>query len=304
MENDIFDLDELLELRHQVHALGMASHHLINTNFTGLYASVFKGQGLNFEEVREYQAGDDIRNMDWKVTARTGKAHLKVFKEERERHVILCVDQGAHMHFATRGVFKSVQAAKVAALLGWAALNQHDRVGGIVFAKKAEFFRPSVGRRSLWQLLKYLTEQQRHEQADEQDLINVLTKLNQGVNTGSVIFIISDFNRSIQHLKKHLIQLHQKHTIVLCCIDDAADITLPDMGTLLFHDTANNVIKVNTTDEKGREAYHTQWLKCRQRLKKDCIQLNVGLIEVNTDDEIHKALFKGIHDCHNIGVIH
>ncbi|MEJ2575266.1 MAG: DUF58 domain-containing protein, partial [Gammaproteobacteria bacterium] len=84
-------LDELLELRHQAHTLGLPSHHLVNTTFAGIYASVFRGQGLNFEEVREYREGDDIRNMDWKVTARTNEPHLKVYREERERSVVLCV---------------------------------------------------------------------------------------------------------------------------------------------------------------------------------------------------------------------
>ena len=108
-------LGVLLELRHQAPSLGLASPHLVNTTFSGLYASVFRGQGLNFEEVREYREGDDIRNMDWKVTARTNEPHLKVYREERERNVLLCVDHGPHMFFGTRGTFKSVQAARAAA---------------------------------------------------------------------------------------------------------------------------------------------------------------------------------------------
>ncbi|MEW8237423.1 MAG: DUF58 domain-containing protein, partial [Candidatus Thiodiazotropha taylori] len=114
-------IDDLLELRHQAHTLGLASHHLVNTSFSGLYASVFRGTGLDFEEVREYREGDDIRNMEWNVTARTNVPHMKIFREERERSVVLCIDRGPHMSFGTRGTFKSVQAAKAAALLGWAA---------------------------------------------------------------------------------------------------------------------------------------------------------------------------------------
>ena len=121
-------LDDLLELRHQAHTLGLASHHLVNSAFSGVYASVFRGQGLNFEEVREYREGDDIRNMDWKVTARTDEPHLKVYREERERSVVLCVDHGPHMHFGTRGTFKYVQATRATALLGWAANGHDDRV--------------------------------------------------------------------------------------------------------------------------------------------------------------------------------
>ncbi len=98
-------LDDLLELRHQARALGIASHHLVNSTFTGLYASVFRGTGLDFDEVREYQEGDDIRNMDWLVTARTDTPHLKIFREERQRSVLLCIDTGPHMSFGTRGTF-------------------------------------------------------------------------------------------------------------------------------------------------------------------------------------------------------
>jgi uncharacterized protein (DUF58 family) len=125
-------LDDLLELRHQARALGVAAHHLVNSTFTGLYSSVFRGTGLDFDEVREYQQGDDIRNMDWLVTARTNVPHLKIFREERQRSVILCIDTGPHMSFGTRGTFKSIQAARTAALIGWAASKQHDRVGGVL----------------------------------------------------------------------------------------------------------------------------------------------------------------------------
>ncbi|MFP4076828.1 MAG: DUF58 domain-containing protein, partial [Halochromatium sp.] len=147
-------LDDLLELRHQAHALGVSSHHLVNSTFAGLYASVFRGAGVNFEEVREYREGDDIRYMDWKVTARVDAPHLKIFREERERSVVLCVDRGPHMSFGTRGTFKSVQAARAAALIGWAASRLQDRVGGIAFGDPAQglqHFRPARGRRALWQ---------------------------------------------------------------------------------------------------------------------------------------------------------
>ena len=116
-------LDDLFELRHRAHAIGLASRHRVGSPLSGLYASVFRGQGMDYEETREYREGDEIRNMDWRVTARTGVPHLKVFREERERSVVLCVDAGPHMHFGTRGTFKCVQAARAAALLVWAATS-------------------------------------------------------------------------------------------------------------------------------------------------------------------------------------
>ncbi|MES9868803.1 MAG: DUF58 domain-containing protein, partial [Sedimenticola sp.] len=179
-------LDDLLELRHQAHSLGIASHHLVNTSFSGLYASVFRGTGLDFEEVRAYREGDDIRNMDWKVTARTNNPHLKIFREERERSVVLCVDQGPHMSFGTRGTFKSVQAARAAALLGWAANGLNDRVGGLLFGDTSEglkHFRPTKDRRALWRLLKTLSEPSGEAPAGTDPLLGALHQAETGAGT-------------------------------------------------------------------------------------------------------------------------
>jgi len=113
-------LDDLLELRHQARALGVAAHHLVNSTFSGLYSSVFRGTGLDFEEVRDYREGDDIRNMDWRVTARAGEPHVKLYTEERERPVVVMLDLNPGMFFGTRGAFKSVIAARAAAAAGGA----------------------------------------------------------------------------------------------------------------------------------------------------------------------------------------
>ena len=191
-------LDDLLELRHQARTLGVAAHHLVNSTFTGLYASVFRGTGLDFDEVREYQEGDDIRNMDWLVTARTNTPHLKIFREERQRSVILCIDTGPHMSFGTRGTFKSVQAARAAALIGWAASKQHDRVGGVLFGNPAmglRYVRATPGRRGLWRLLRFLTEPVELGDTDESSLMAALQHLESGSGTGSLIFVIAPVNQ-------------------------------------------------------------------------------------------------------------
>lgn len=154
-------LDELLELRHQAHALGLAAHHRVASVMSGLYASVFRGRGMEFEETRYYQEGDEIRHMDWRVTARTGVPHLKLFAEERERAAVLCIDASRHMQFGTRGTLKSVQAARAAALLGWAASLNQDRVGALIFGdvlSDVQFFRPTRGRRALWRMLSALVQ--------------------------------------------------------------------------------------------------------------------------------------------------
>lgn len=289
-------LDELLELRHQAHTLGIASHHLVNSSFSGLYASVFRGQGLNFEEVREYREGDDIRNMDWKVTARTGEAHLKVFREERERSVMLCVDQGAHMQFGTRKTFKSVQAARAAALLGWAANGLHDRVGGLLFgADDRHYFRPTKDRRALWQLLRALTTPVRSSRESPPELLEeILRQAATGVGTGGLVFVIADFNRPHKALVKGLTQLRQKHAVVLVPVDDAADSAIPAMGDVLFRAPDGQLLSVNTDDAGGRQAYHDAWVERREALMRTAHGAGCALIPLSTAEDVHTSLMRGL----------
>ncbi len=292
-------LDDLLELRHQAHALGMASHHLVNSSFAGLYASVFRGQGLNFEEVREYQEGDDIRNMDWKVTARTGKPHLKVFREERERSVMLCVDKGPHMDFGTRGTFKSIQAARAAALLGWAANHLHDRVGGVLFGDprcEDRYFRATKDRRALWRLLHALTTEPRQCDAERRPgtLPEVMRKASQGIGTGGLVFVIADFNGDPEALRQPLSQLCQHHSVVLVPVDDPAERELPDMGEALFRSPDGRLLEVNTSDQAARERYRQAWEETRARLVQLAHGLGAAVIPVWTNEDVHAALMRGL----------
>jgi uncharacterized protein (DUF58 family) len=291
-------LDNLLELRHQAHTLGLASHHLVNSAFSGLYASVFRGQGLNFEEVREYSEGDDIRNMDWKVTARTGDPHLKVFREERERSVMLCVDRGPHMDFGTRTTFKSVQAARAAALLGWAANGLHDRVGGVLFGGSEgqnNYFRPTKDRRALWQLLKSLTTERSDVSESPPELLSeVLQQAAKGIGTGGLVFVIADFNRELTGLRKGLSHLRQHHSVVLVPVDDPTDRELPDMGNILFRSAEGELLSVNTADKAGREAYQRAWQQRRDQLTQLANGTGCAMIPVLTNQDVHMSLMTGL----------
>lgn len=291
-------LDDLLELRHQAHTLGLASHHLVNSSFSGLYASVFRGQGLNFEEVREYSEGDDIRNMDWKVTARTGEPHLKVFREERERSVMLCIDRGPHMDFGTRSTFKSVQAARAAALIGWAANGLHDRVGGLLFGSGGDnaYFRPTKDRRALWRLLNVLTEEPASGsgEAPPEVLANILQQASRALGTGGLVFVIADFNRDLEGLSKGLSQLRQHHSVVLVPVDDPADRELPDMGNVLFRAPDGELLSVDTAEAAGREAYGRAWQQRRERLAQTASNAGCALIPLLTDQDVHRTLMLGL----------
>jgi len=290
-------LDDLLELRHQARTLGVAAHHLVNSTFTGLYASVFRGTGLDFEEVRQYRAGDDIRNMDWLVTARTNVPHLKVFREERQRNVILCVDTGPHMSFGTRGTFKSIQAARTAALIGWAASKQHDRVGGVLFGNPAtgtRYFRATPGRRGLWQLLRALTQPIERGNTDESQLTAALQHLDSGAATGALIFIIAPINQVTAGMERLLGSLKQRHDVMLLPVDDPADSELPAMGTVIFSNAAGELLEVDTDSAAGREAFREDWEQRRAELQQVAYRLGIGLIPIATTDDVNRTLINGL----------
>lgn len=290
-------LDDLLELRHQAQTLGMPSHHLVNSTFAGLYASVFRGAGVNFEEVREYRESDDIRYMDWKVTARTNEPHLKVFREERERSVVLCVDRGPHMGFGTRGTFKSVQAARTAALIGWAASRLNDRVGGMVFGDPLaglQHFRPARGRRALWRLLRTLTLPASERSTSIDCLAGALTRATQGLPTGSLVFVIADLNRDVRDLERVLGSLVQRNSVVLLPMDDPADWTIPAMGTVTFTGTDGELIEIDTDDALAAAGYREAWQRRRETLTRVAHRLNIILMPVRTDLEVHLSLIHSL----------
>lgn len=290
-------LDDLLELRHQAHTLGLPSHHLVNSTFAGLYASVFRGAGVNFEEVREYREGDDIRYMDWKVTARTNEPHLKIFREERERSVVLCVDKGPHMTFGTRGTFKSIQAARAAALIGWAASRLNDRVGGLVFGDPQaglQHFRPSRGGRALWQLLRTLTEPGAEQKRSIDCLGGALQRATSGLPTGSLVFVIADLNRDVMGLERVLGGLTQRNSVVLIPVDDPADWEIPSMGVTTFSGTDGALIEIDTDDPQAQRAYRRAWEGRRELLEAIARRLHIILMPVSTDEEIHLSLIHAL----------
>jgi uncharacterized protein (DUF58 family) len=290
-------LDDLLELRHLAHTLGLASRHQVNSQLCGMYASVFRGKGLDYEETREYREGDDIRNMDWRVTARTGTPHLKVFREERERAVMLCVDHRPEMAFGTRGTFKSVQAARVAALLGWSASLHQDRVGALLYGSSDEahaFLRPTRSRQGLWRLLRALALPSAPRKDGSDALLLAMDRLDRGLLTGSLIFLIGDFNRDPAPLEAKLGSLRQRHDVVLIPIDDAADWEIPAMGTVTFVSPEGVRLELDTDNPAGREQYQAEWDRRRAELHTLVNRLGISVIPLSTDEDVHKGLLQGL----------
>ncbi len=237
---------------------------------TGGYISRFKGRGMEFDEARLYQPGDDIRRIDWKVTARTGAPHTKIFREERERPIFIAVDNRPSMHFATRGVFKSVQAAKLAALLAWAAQQQGDRIGGQLFSEHhCQELKPQNGKHGVLRFLNLLT--QIPTVADDLSLPeysfeHVLQRLVQHARPGSRVYLISDFRGFNAKAEQHLSKLAKHCDVELIMVYDLLESQLPTKGRYRFTNAQRELI-VDTADKQRTLSYQQRFLAQQQYLE-------------------------------------
>jgi uncharacterized protein (DUF58 family) len=287
------DFHELVRMGSKPNRLELASNRPTLAAASGNYASPFRGQGLTFHEVRDYRAGDDIRNIDWRVTARMNKPYMKVFTEDRERTVMLCVDANVAMRFGTRSTFKSIQAARAAALIGRLANGSHDRVGCVVFGDVPEglqFFRPARSRRALWQALQLLSRPKTGDHKEAVPLETALQNINPIAPTGSLIFIISDFYSIGESLEKNLTNLRHRADIILVRIDDPADGLIPPIGSVWFSDENDQAVAIDTDSRAGQEAYARQWQDSRARLENICLRCGINIIGLHTDRDVHDDL--------------
>ncbi len=282
------DLAELVQLRHGARDLKLKKQRKTFSPLIGPHQSRFRGRGIEFDEVRAYQAGDDVRNIDWRVTARSGRPHTKLFHEERERPVLLLVDQGLPMFFGSKGCFKSVMAAHVAALLAWAALQQNDRVGGLVFcgAERSEI-RPKRNSKTVLRLLRDIDAFNRrlHRQlpSAEVGLCESLEELRRITRPGSNIFIVSDFRNCHGDGKKHLHQLSRHNDIVAVQIYDPLEQHLPPSGAYSVTDGSRRA-HLFTGDSRLRNRYQQNFVKKTEALRQLMGPMGIPLLQVSTQD--------------------
>ena len=283
--------EQLLNLRGVKMRGGAVSRSAVASLTSGNYHSPFRGQGLEFDTVREYVPGDDIRNLDWKVTARRGVPYLKVFKEDREKSAIICVDMNERMRFGTRNTFKSVQAATVAALLGWRELALSHRVGACLFGDVAEgvqYFTPKRTRSSQWAMLRELS--QPPEESHRVSLETILERLVRAAHTGSLLYLISDFLDLEGELSTLLAHLSRTRDLILIAVNDPADMRIPPVGDLTLAKGLGQKLLVNTASVAGREAYAAMWRENRALLARLTRNSHSSLIELTTESEIIREL--------------
>ena len=217
------------ELARTVRLLEIQTRHLVNDIFSGEYESVFKGRGVEFSEVREYQPGDDVRTIDWNVTARRGTPYVKQFVEERELTVILAVDGSASTRFGTQGALKRERAAEIAAVLGLAANRNNDRAGALLFAEGIErYVPPRKGKKHVLRLVRDILSFD--PPALGTDLAGALDFLARVLHRRSVVFVLSDFLDS--GYGRALTTLAVRHDVVALALSDRRDRELPDVGLI------------------------------------------------------------------------
>jgi uncharacterized protein (DUF58 family) len=252
----------------------------------GPYRASFRGRGVDFEEVRAYQAGDEIRSIDWRVTARTGEAHTKLFREERERPVVLIIDQRAPMFFGSHNGFKSVLAAHTAALVAWSALHQNDRVGGLVIGQDELFeVRPKRSRSSVLKLLHGIDEFNHRLNANltapTLSLASALEDARRIVRPGSAVFIISDFSDFNDSAGKHLFHLARHNEVTGFYTYDVLERELPPAGRYNVTDGERRAL-ISTGTRAAREVYTEHFENRRNHLHQQLASSGIPLVEMET----------------------
>ena len=284
---------ELIALRPRCHALRLPMRQAAASALAGAYRSRFRGRGVDFVESRNYQPGDDIRNMDWRVTARTGRAHTKVFQEERERPVLVVLDAAPSLFFGTRRRLKSVAAGQMAAAIAWSAVRRGDRIGGFLFAPGRHLeIRPAGGRRGAMRMVQGLVDwlqpggnavDAASLQSRPQPLSAALERVRHAVRPGSLVIVISDFFSLDEDSNRHLSRLRQHNDLIACQVLDAAEHDLPP-GRYPISDGRNSAI-LDMGQAGSRRRYEAMGQEHLDEPRRLFQRHQCGWLTLHTDDD-------------------
>ena len=258
----------------------------------GGHQSTFKGRGIEFDESRLYQPGDDLRTIDWRVTARTGEPHTKVFREERNRPIIAWIDLRREMMFATRGVYKAVVAAESAALVAWSAIAHGDRLGALVFSDTDHHeLRPRLGRASALRLFQLICDSWHAPDAQtaHAPASGSLQRLTRVARPGSLVFLASDFRDLDDEGVRHLRRLAVHSDLLLMHVYDPLESELPPPGRYRIHD-GSRALPIETGNAAARARYAGQFEQRRERLMQLQKLAGVAVVECRTDEDPQTAL--------------
>ncbi|HHJ16232.1 MAG TPA: DUF58 domain-containing protein [Gammaproteobacteria bacterium] len=291
-------IDELIALRQQARKFDLVRKQAARSQLSGSHASRFRGRGMDYQESRIYQPGDDIRSMDWRVTARTGRPHTKLYQEERERPVVVCVDLNPGMFFASRGALKSVIAARAAGLIGWAAAAHGDRIGALLFNGDHHELPPRGGKHGVLRLIRQLVAQSdplenlKHP-PHPQGLNGALARLRRVSRPGSLIFLLSDFYGIDDESGNHLMRLRRHNDVVAIQIVDALELAPPPPARYAVSDGRQQGI-LNTGSAAARKAY-SDFFSLHHKQVQDLMRSRaIPLLQLSTGDDVAGTLRRGL----------
>ena len=280
------DTEELLK---KVRRIEIKTRGLSNNIFAGEYHSAFKGRGMAFSEVREYQYGDDVRDIDWNVTARFDKPYVKVFEEERELTVILMVDVSGSLDFGTAEQTKRQMVTEIAATLAFSAIQNNDKIGVIFFSDHIEkFIPPKKGRKHILFIIRELLDFK--PQSRQTDIGDAIVFMTNAIKKRCTVFLISDFFDSKEYTQQLTI-MSRRHDVCALQIYDQRMLELPDIGLMKVRDAeTNEEIYIDTSSKAVRRAHHEWWIRNQARLKEMFTHSNVDCAHLRTDEDYVKGL--------------
>ena len=274
----------------RVRKIEIKTRRMSNQIFSGHYHSAFKGRGMAFSEVREYQFGDDIRNIDWNVTARFNHPFIKVFEEEREMTVVLLIDVSASNLFGSNQNFKSEVITELSAVLAFSAIQNNDKVGVIFFSNKVEkFIAPAKGRSHILRIIRELINFKAEEKGT--NIEEALRYLSNVIKKKCTSFILSDFQDS--NYKNALQIANRKHDIAAVKVNDRRELELPEMGLIKVQDSETGTQRIiDTSSADVRQAYKDWFVSQQNYAIQACRHSGVDYVEVFTGEDYVKPLIK------------
>lgn len=280
---------EASELLKKVRKIEIKTRGLSQNIFAGEYHTAFKGRGMTFSEVREYQYGDDVRDIDWNVTARQNHPYVKVYEEERELTVMLLIDVSDSRLFGAVGEEKREMIAEVAATIAFSAIQNNDKIGVIFFSDKIEkFIPPKKGRKHILFIISQLIDFQPENKGT--DIANVLRYFTDALKKRCTTFIVSDFIDDKDYSKALSIAAN-KHDVIAIQIYDKRDSQLPPVGLMKVADLETGAERwIDTSSKKVRQAYGKSWYDRQQRMSEIMLKSKVDIASITTDEDFVKSL--------------
>ncbi|MFT4696817.1 MAG: hypothetical protein ACI8RY_001995 [Urechidicola sp.] len=282
---------ETKELLKKVRKIEIKTKGLSNQIFSGEYHSAFKGRGMTFSEVREYAHGDEIRTIDWNVTARFGTPHVKVFEEERELTVMLLVDVSGSQYVGSEAQMKRELIAEICAVISFSAIQNNDKIGALFFTDKTELFiPPGKGKKHILRIIRELIELK--PTSEKTDIPDALRHYTNVIKKRSIGFLLSDFKtNNKQELEKALKITNKRHDLVAVKVKDKNEEELPNIGFVKFEDLESKITKwVNTSSRRVRKDYKINALKEESEIKEILKKSGVDFTTVETDKSYIKPL--------------